>query len=977
MKKILKILGIVILVFIIALISLPYLFRGQIFDLIQEEANKNLNAKVSIGDLDLSLFENFPDFTVTISNIQVDNKAPFVGTTLAKIGEIKASVDLMSVINGSSYGINTIGLSDVNAHVIVLPNGTANYDIALASEESAEEEEEIANEEETAETEESSPFNVQIKEYYMRNVNVIYDDQQGDMYAETKNLSHEGKGDFTLDNFLFETKTTADAITYKMDGVAYLNEVNTEIDFDFQAEMEAMKFTFMENVVRLNNLTLGFDGWVAMPSDPIDMDITFETKETSFKNILSLVPAVYQKDFADVTTTGSLALNGAAKGRYQDLGNDEMEVPGFNLALLVKDAMFQYPDMPKNANNIQIDLKVENPGKDLDLTVVDLKKFHVEMAGNPIDAMLHVKTPMSDPDIAGAVKAAIDLESIADVIPMEEGESYKGNITSDIEFAGRMSAIDEERYEDFKAQGKLIVLGIDYKSPELPYAVQLEKMYMDFSPKYVELSQFDAKVGKSDFSAKGRIDNMLAYYFRDEPLTGSFNLSSNLIDVNELMGPEAEEEEEAEGAEDTAQDSTAAVADTTNAEVVEIPGNINFVLTSNIKQLIYDNIEITNFNGKVTLADSAVNLDKVAMNLMDGSLVMSGMYSTKDVQSPAIDFDFAIQQFDVQKTVVTFNTIEKMAPVLKSSYGKFSTDLVMTGRMDNRMEMIMNSLNGNGSLTTHNVKVENDVLEKIDGALKSNKYNPLTLNDVNISYEFKDGKITTEPFDVKLADSKATIYGYSTFEQTMDYTMDVEVPVSQFGGAAQGAINNLLSQAQDAGINTDGIGDKLKVKVKIEGDIADPSVKPVFEGTQANSAKDAVKDAVKDKVDEAKKEAKKKAKEEADKLLEDAQKQADNLVVEAKKQADNIRKEGKKAGDQLRAEAKKQAQSLVDEASNPIAKKLAETAAKKVEEEADKKATQLEQEANKRADGVETKAQEQADKIMEQARQKADEKLAE
>jgi hypothetical protein len=854
-----------------------------------------------------------------------------------------------------------VGLSDVKSHVIVLPDGSANYDITVPSEDTA------AVVEDTTSAE-SSPFNVNIKEYYIRNANVIYDDQQGDMYAELVNLTHEGKGDFSLENFLFETKTTADAVTYKMDGITYLNEVNTDIDFNFKAETKKTRYTFMENVVRLNDLTLGFDGWVAFPGYPIVMDMTFEAKETDFKSILSLVPAVYKTDFQDVKTEGSLALKGKAKGTYVDRGEKGMVIPGFDVSLLVKDGMFQYPDMPGKAENIQVDLNVSNEGRNLDLTIVDLKKFHVEMAGNPIDANFFLRKPMSDPDMKGAIKASFDLESIADVIPMEEGESYKGNITSDIQLAGRMSAIEEERYEDFQAEGSLIVLGFDYQSPDLPYPVQLKKLYMDFSPKYVDLTQFEAYVGKSDFSGNGKVDNMLAYYFRDEPLTGSFNMNSKKIDVNELMGPEDETTSET--------DSASTETDTTSYEVVEVPGNINFVMTSVIDELIYDNIEITNFEGKVTIADSSIYLDKVRMDLMEGSMLMTGKYSTKNPKSPEVDFGMDIEKFDVQKTVLTFNTIEKMAPVLKSSFGKFSTDLKMTGRMDDKMEMLMNTLTGNGSLTTHNVKVENDVLGKIDGVLKSDQYNPLTLNDVDINYEFKDGKITTEPFDVKIGDTKTTISGYSTFEQTMDYTMDVEVPMSQFGGAAQGAVNNLLSQAQAAGVNTGDLGEKIKVKVKIEGDISDPSVKPVFEGSQANSAKAAVKETVKQKVEEVKDDAKKRAKEEADKILADAQKQADKLVSEAKTQADRVRKEGKNAGDQIRKEADKKADDLVNDASNPFAKKAAEVAAEKLRKEADKKAKQVEEEANKRADGIESKAKEQADKIMKEAREKADAKLA-
>ena len=137
------------------------------------------------------------------------------------------------------------------------------------------------------------------------------------------------------------------------------------------------KYTFEENEFRLNALVLGMDGWVAMPTDAIDMDLTFHAKETEFKNVLSLVPAVYARDFEGIETAGTLALDGFAKGV-----SDDDNIPGFALSLVVQDAMFHYPDMPKSAENIEIDLHVTNPGGDADLTVTDLKNFHTDLAGN-------------------------------------------------------------------------------------------------------------------------------------------------------------------------------------------------------------------------------------------------------------------------------------------------------------------------------------------------------------------------------------------------------------------------------------------------------------------------------------------------------------------------------------------------------------------------------------------------------------------
>src|SRR5690606_9521534 len=135
-----------------------------------------------------------------------------------------------------------------------------------------------------------------------------------------------------------------------------------------------------DNEFGLNDLHLGFEGMIAMPDTNIDMDIKFQARETEFKAILSLIPAVYSKDFATVKTAGKLSLDGWAKGRY-----NASELPAFSTRLAIENAMFKYPDLPKSVDNINVDIKVDNPTGVLDATTVDVNQFHVELAGNPVD----------------------------------------------------------------------------------------------------------------------------------------------------------------------------------------------------------------------------------------------------------------------------------------------------------------------------------------------------------------------------------------------------------------------------------------------------------------------------------------------------------------------------------------------------------------------------------------------------------------
>jgi uncharacterized protein involved in outer membrane biogenesis len=131
--KILKWFGIILIFLLIILISVPFLFKDKIIQIVKEETNKQLNAKVNFGEFDLSIFSSLPDFRFNIKDVSVANVGEFEGDTLLSLGSLQLDLNLMSVINGEQYKIKSIILERPRVNVHVLSDGKANYDITKPS----------------------------------------------------------------------------------------------------------------------------------------------------------------------------------------------------------------------------------------------------------------------------------------------------------------------------------------------------------------------------------------------------------------------------------------------------------------------------------------------------------------------------------------------------------------------------------------------------------------------------------------------------------------------------------------------------------------------------------------------------------------------------------------------------------------------------------------------------------------------------
>ncbi len=656
---------------------------------------------------------------------------------------------------------------------------------------------------------------------------------------------------------------------------------------DVDADIADKSYTLNDNELRVNGLHLMLDGNIAMPNEEdIEIDVTYAASKTEFKEILSLVPAVYTNDFKDVEASGSLELSGIVKGTF-----NEFSIPGFTTDLKVENGQFKYPDLPKSINGIAIDMKVVNPGVDADNTVIDLSQFKFQLGENPFEIRALVKTPVSDPNIDASLKGKIDLGSLADAIPMEEGEELAGSIIADVELKGKQSDLDKQRYSKFDAKGEFILMDIDYTTPAVAVPVQVKYAQFKFTPRYLELAAFDAKAGSSDLELKGKITNYLGYALGDGTLKARFALTSTLIEGNELTGLNPEEPAE----ETTSEENTGEGEEPT--EAVVIPENLDLLLTTDVKKVVYDNINLLNIKGNIHVKDGKADLRGLAFNTLGGSVAMNGTYDSRDEKKPKLNYDLDVRNIIVKEAYASFGSVRKLAPVFEQTEGRASVNFKIKGNMKNGTDVDYNSLNGGGRLTSKSLKVKGtEVLNQIATVIKINELKEPELKNVNLSFKFMNGRVHVEPFDVKVGPVEANIFGSHGFDETMDYVMGTSIPTSVLGGQANQLISGLASQANALGTNFT-VGDKINVDLLIKGTFKNPKVTPSFKGT-SGSAGQNLKAQAEAELKKQQEELERKAREEADKLKREAEerarKEAEKLAKEAeekaKKEAGNVLK---------------------------------------------------------------------------------------
>ena len=823
MKKGLKIAAIVVGVIIILMLLLPFAFQGKIAGIVKTEGNKMLNAQFDFKKLNISLFRNFPQASVTLEDFWLKGAGEFANDTLVQAGEVTATINLFSLFGDSGYDISKVFIEDTRLHAIVLPDGHVNWDIMKPD---------TTDTQETPATEEeSSPFKVKLQRFVIKNMNLFYDDQQGKMYADIRDFNALCAGDLGSDRTTLKLEAETKSLTYKMNGIPFLTNANISANMDVDADLANNKYTLKDNTIRLNAIQAGIDGWVELKDPAIDMDLKLNTNDVGFKEILSLIPAIYATEFSSLKTDGTATLAASAKGTLQ--GDT---VPAFNIDMQVKNAMFRYPALPAGVDQININANVRNPGGNIDLTTIQINPFSFRLAGNPFSLTADVKTPVSDPDFKAEAKGTLDLGMIKQVYPLGDME-LNGTINADMQMSGRLSYIEKEQYDNMKASGTIGLTNMKLKMQDMP-DVDIKKSLFTFTPKYLQLSETTVNIGKNDITADSRFENYIGYALKGTTLKGTLNIHSNYFNLNDFMTASADSVATTEAA---ATDSTAI------AGVIEVPRNIDFQMDANLKQVLFDKMTFNNMNGKLIVKDGKVDMKNLSMGTMGGNVVMNGYYSTANAKKPEMKAGFKLSDISFSQAYKELDMVQQLAPIFENLKGNFSGSINVLTDLDAAMSPVLETMQGDGSLSTRDLSLSGvKAIDQIADAISQPSLKEMKVKDMTLDFTIKDGRVETKPFDIKMGDYNLNLSGSTGLDQTIDYSGKIKLPAST-------GISKLMTL--DLKIGGSFTSPKVSVDTKSMANqalesVADEAISKLGEKLGLDSATTANKDSIKQKVTE-------------------------------------------------------------------------------------------------------------------------------
>ena len=827
-NKILKITGLSLLVLISFALATPFLFQGKILRHVKVRLNKDLKAHVNFSGLDISWFRHFPHMAIGLNDLTVTGTGEFSNDTLVAAKQLDLSFSLLSTLFKDSIHIYSISLEEPRIQAIILKNGHSNWNISKT--------ETQPNENKTVF---AKPLSYDLDRYAIHDGYLSFSDEAAHRSALIEHMNQEGKGDFSEEHFILKTKTTADAVSFDNGGaLPWLTRAKAIMNIAFQVDNRTHTFAFQDGELAFNDLSLHTDGFFQWINDSsYNMDLRFDLPSKDFKHILSVLPALYENDFSTIKTSGSANLTGLIKGRY-----DNKHRPAYHVYLDIKNGFFQYADLPKPVQHINLFIHIDNPDGLADHTTINIPKGHMELANDTLDFHMLLKGTGAEPQIDAAARGKIDFAKVSQWCKLTPGTRLKGALIGDAYVEENGMPNEKHSHEPLRAGGNIDLSNFSFASAAHPGGLSLDELLVSIHPDNVMINELKGEWQTTHFTADGAFKNLFADLLKNKPVEGSIHLNADELSLNDWMGIHT--------------DTSAMVAASGTTHPFLVPGNINLTVIADVGKVHYDNLDMQNLSGTLRISDETVQLENIKAETLEGSLVINGSYSSKNSASrPDIHFSYDAKNLDVQKAFFAFNTMQKIMPVGKFISGKLSAQMTMIGKLGANMAPDLSTLSGEGNLVLTDGEMKDfGPFDKLATSLDIAQLRDLSIKNIQTNFSYKGTKVIVSPFTINVDNLDMEIGGSHGFDQTLNYGIHLKVPKTALGNKGIEWVKNEVSQAAGKGIPVQ-LGNDVHMNVVMSGTINSPVVQTDMNDMIDNAAidlKQSVNDFVQAKLDSAK-----------------------------------------------------------------------------------------------------------------------------
>ncbi len=723
---------ITISVFIVTLTVSVFLFKDKIINQFIREANKHLSTPVTIGKVDVSVFQHFPQLSIVLSNVYVEDS--HAGQyPLLTAGTISFQFNLIEVWKGV-YTIEGLQIRDSEVNLKIDAKGRDNYT--------------IVKEDKSTKGDASITFALEKVGIEKTRVHYIDIRERQEFTFSSKNLLASIQ---TASN-IYDIAAEGDVTTEKINvaGNSLLAGKSFVVDSELSYNDEQKIFLIKPSAVALKNSGFKVSGQYSWKMKTL-VDIMVEGEDTNIQTILSLFPAEAVKGLEKYKSKGNVYFNAKLKGEISKTKNPSLSVEfGFI------DATIFHPDFKSTIEDATLKGSFATSSiTDFSKSVLILKNINGKLNNEPFSANLIIND-FKDPDVICDFKGRVDAGSLSSFFPIENLNNVTGSLLADISFEGKIQMLkNKATAQRVFTKGTIELENINLKYGKENIPVNNLKGSLQFNNNDLAMSNVSALVGNSDFVFNGFFKNVITFLlFENQPIGIEADLKSKFLDVDQLFAigfgkPTEGSKQEYE---------------------FDISRNIYLNFNCDVDALRYRRFTARSVTGDVLVKNKLAVSRNIVLKTMGGDLTFSGIVDAQNNKAIDVVSSFKLNGINIDSIFYVFENFNQDFIQDKHLKGETTATVSLELVLNQNLKIFPETLISDISISINKGELNNfEPMQKLKKYLDDESLNNLRFSDINNDIHIENKTVYLPQMEVRSNVTDIKVSGTHTFDQQIDY----------------------------------------------------------------------------------------------------------------------------------------------------------------------------------------------------------------
>lgn len=718
-------------VFFAALTASVFFFKDRIINRFISEANKSLNTKVKIEKIDLSWFTDFPNLSIVLRDVYVEDSYPGVYPLLTA-ETVSFQLNATELWQGRLV-IRGLRIEDSETNLKIDQEGLNNYTISN---------------ENSATSTDTIRFAIENVRLFRTRVNYV--DQRSN--EEYRFYSTQLSAGIDAHGGLYDIKAIGNVTTEKIRvrKIELFDGKTFTLESDLTYDDKQRKLDIRPSQLKLNQSKFIINGEYQWRDKTI-VDLSAEGNDTDIQTLLSLMPEPVYKRLEKYRSKGDTHFNAILKGEIS-----QRTSPSLTVNFGFENATLYHPDYKSKIENANLNGSfasdhVADPAE----AILILKTVDGSLNGKSFHANLAIHN-FKDSDVQLRFNGDLDAASIADFYPIGNISGVSGTLHADLNFEGRLAWLKSRATAKRTAtSGSAELRNLSFLYGEDKLSFSNISGNLQFNNNDLALSNVRARLGHSDFLLNGFFNNVITYFlFDDQPISIEADLKSDFLDLDELfaLGFAKNKEEKSSEYE------------------FKISNNINLNFNCDVKSLRYRRFRAQQVKGDLLVRNKMAVSRKISLRSMGGDLTFSAIVDAKNPKTIDVVNTARLNGIYLDSVFYVFENFHQS--FIKDSHlkGQAFADVELQMILSPALRLFSETLVADIGLIIRNGELNNfEPIQKLDKYLDDEGLDKVRFSDLKNEIHIEKKKIYIPQMDVRTNVTNIHISGIHTLDQQIDY----------------------------------------------------------------------------------------------------------------------------------------------------------------------------------------------------------------